>query len=518
MKKQFINIAYFTIFLFIWIWLLFYLNSKNLDNNKMNPISNYGLHNGIEISKILSKENYDKIWIDPNKYSTFSWFLNDFKSFSWVKIDPINENFSIAIEQGSWWTLYIPFRFLKNKENFDDKINKNLAILDIYSAYKNWKIYGWANSSYGTKIIFEDEVQHPESSDLKQIFWKSLNINKVISELETHELSKSKKELLSYLYDFTWDYKKANENRKKLCEESKDCKEIILKVSWKILDQNSKPVVWAKVELLNDDNFYTISWKDGIFNMDIKYSVFSHIRFKASINWYSDWFNTYSINDYFLDLKSKPIIANFTLNKANNIISINNSTISKYKKDKYYIIEDEHSKYMVPTDWLYYEDDTKYEKGNFDVYLYFFKKTDNANNLLNNDTFSPVVWYVWNLMKTFWMPYIQFVDKETKKELFVKSSNPMILQNHIYHMKELYENHDKIYTAITKEDMKYLVKISKEKWWYPIDYNFLTTNNFLKWPAWWALDRKTWVWWNIWMKVINEDWLVELPFYSIKDN
>jgi len=89
------------------------------------------------------------------------------------------------------------------------------------------------------------------------------------------------------------------------------------------------------------------------------------------------------------------------------------------------------------------------------------------------------------------MPYIQFVDKDTKKELFVKSSNPMILQNHIYHMKELYENHDKIYTALTKEDMKYLVKVSSEKGGYPIDFDFLTTNNFLRWPAWWALDRKT---------------------------
>jgi hypothetical protein len=45
-------------------------------------------------------------------------------------------------------------------------------------------------------------------------------------------------------------------------------------------------------------------------------------------------------------------------------------------------------------------------------------------------------------MKTFGMPYIQFVDVDSREELYIKSSNPMILQNQIYHMKELYENSD----------------------------------------------------------------------------
>jgi len=55
------------------------------------------------------------------------------------------------------------------------------------------------------------------------------------------------------------------------------------------------------------------------------------------------------------------------------------------------------------------------------------------------------------------MPYIQIFDNLNKEELFIKSSNPMILQNQVYHMKELYENHDKIYEALTKDDMKFLV-------------------------------------------------------------
>jgi hypothetical protein len=66
--------------------------------------------------------------------------------------------------------------------------------------------------------------------------------------------------------------------------------------------------------------------------------------------------------------------------------------------------------------------------------------------------------------------------------------------------------------------MKFLVETTKKLWGYPIDFDFLTENWLLRWPVWWALDRKTWTWWSIGSAVLNTDWLVELPFYSIKDN
>jgi len=60
------------------------------------------------------------------------------------------------------------------------------------------------------------------------------------------------------------------------------------------------------------------------------------------------------------------------------------------------------------------------------------------------------------------MPYIQFIDRESKQELFIKSSDPMILQNQVYHMQELYDNYDKIYSAVTQKDMEILYKYSQE--------------------------------------------------------
>jgi hypothetical protein len=66
--------------------------------------------------------------------------------------------------------------------------------------------------------------------------------------------------------------------------------------------------------------------------------------------------------------------------------------------------------------------------------------------------------------------------------------------------------------------MKFLVEKSNELWGFPINFEFLTGNNMLRWPAWWTLDRKKWIWHNIGSRVLDEWWLVELEFYSIKDN
>jgi hypothetical protein len=40
----------------------------------------------------------------------------------------------------------------------------------------------------------------------------------------------------------------------------------------------------------------------------------------------------------------------------------------------------------------------------------------------------------------------------------------------------------------------------------------------MRWPGWWSLDRETWIWHTTPHRVLNNDWLVELPFYMIKDN
>lgn len=518
------KISIFIIMFLIWLILFFSFNLFFKKNKIENLDLVLPMHNWKMISDILTIDNYNKIWINPDTYVDFKSFLTDFKSFSWVSVNPITEKFVIWINSGSWNIIFTPFDFKNTWYVFDNNTNKDLAILDIFKAYKNNLIYWWIDSEYWNKILFEEDLQHPKTNELRKIFDVNLNdkTNNVFNIIDwlnkSEEIWVSNNELLAYLYDFTWDYDKASEKRNEICKKyNVTCdKKINLEVSWTIYDIDWKTLSWVKVELLNNNNIFSVSDLNWKFTINFSHFPFSHLRFKSSLIWFSDWFSTVSLNKY--DFENDNININFKLQKADNSFVINNDNKLDFKKWKYYIIETEYSKYYVPIDALYYMNWEKYTKNNFNVYTYLFKKSSNMDSLLENDTFEPVYWYVWNIMKTFGMPYIQFVDVDSREELYIKSSNPMILQNQIYHMKELYENSDWIYQEVTDEDMKFLVQKSEELWWYPIDFDFLTKNNFLRWPAWWALDRKTWIWSNVWSRVLNVGGLMELPFYHIKDN
>lgn len=515
---------FYPIIIIVWFFLLFWIYKFSpKTEEKSNPIVFYNLfenkHNWKNIDEILTKQNYDKVWINPDKYTEITDFLKDLNSYSWMTIDTLKESFVINIKSSDWKDMFIPFDFTtNNNDNFKETQNKNLAILDIYSAYKSWWIYGWNNSLSSQKVIFDYEFNHPLTSELNKIFSSKINVFDYIKTLEnTQEIWIDNKEILAYLYDFTWNYSSWNILKNSNCNQENCKKEIIF--SWKVSDESKKPIKWTKIEILNNPEINTTT--DENWNFELKYKVypFSHIRLKASIDKYSDWFSNYSFNYFNSEINEFNVNIDFNLHKFWDEIIVDKNYNNK--NSKYYIIETKNSKYFVPIEWLFFENWEKYlpEKHNFKVYLYQFTKDSNMTNLLENDTFEPVYWYVWNIMKTFWMPYIQIIDQDTKKEIFTKSSTPMILQNQIYHMKELYENHDKIYTEITKKDMEYLVEYSNNSWNpYPIDFEFLTKNEFLRWPAWWVLDRKTWIWSNIWHRVINVDWLVELPFFHIKDN
>lgn len=522
MNKKALILFSFLLWILIYIFFSFFNPEKKEDSNNLIQYYKWfdNTHNWVKINLLLNENNYQKIWINPEKYNTFWDFLKDFQSFSWVKIDVINETFVIWLEKENWNILYIPFDYQKNKDLFKNEINKNLAILDIYKAYKNNKLYWWFNSKADTKIIFDYEMKHPKSDELSKIFNKEVNVFDYIKTLEeANKIWIENKELLWYLYDFIWKYENWNNIRKEVCKEINcNIKNVIF--SWYVRDENNNPLPWVKIQILNNPNFYTYTKDDWKYEIVYKTIPFSHIRLKSTLNWYSDWYNTHSLNEYFSNSEEINVVMNFNINKYNQLITINNNNKKENEKWKYYIINTEWSKYFIPKDWLFFENWEKYEYQNhdFDIFIYQFTKWSNMDNLLENDTFEPVYWYVWNIMKTFWMPYIQIIDRKTKKEVYTFSSNPMILQNQVYHMKELYENYDKLYWPISKEDMIFLVKYSEEKWWYPIDFDFLTTNNFLRWPARWCLDRKAWTWNNVWHRVLNINWLVELPFYHIKDN
>lgn len=464
--------------------------------------------------------DYSDVWIDPNSYDKIEDFLGDKEILPELKLDISKNDFVICRQDEQWNITYTPFYhdFIK-KWLFNIKEYKNEAIVDIYTSYKNDCLKWWYKSDSKTKIVFEEDISHNDTYLLNKIFTKETNIDDTIRELE-RILKKSieKKELISYLYDLRWDYDKANQNRTDTCLENKiTCdKKNKFRIYWKVLDDNNEPLSWVEISFLNNETDFSISNSEGEYSISLEYYPFSHLRFKAQKNWYSDWFKAISFNNSNGEWEKNENL-NFHLNKAHYVENKNkNETIVK-NWNKYFEFKTLQSFYLVPSNHLYYKDWDIWRGENIDVYMYEFKKSDNTSDLIQVDTFDDISGFVWNLMKTFWMPYIQFFDAKTNKELFVYKSNPMILQNNIYHMQELYDNYDGIYEAITKEDMEYLLMYSNEKGWYPIDFDFLTKNNFLRWPAWWALDRRKWIWESIPSKVLSVNWLIETEFYSIND-
>lgn len=71
MKKTYLYIVLLFLIIFLWIY-------KYSLKEESNPIQYYNefenKHNWKNISEILTKENYQKIWINPDKY-------NDIKDF-----------------------------------------------------------------------------------------------------------------------------------------------------------------------------------------------------------------------------------------------------------------------------------------------------------------------------------------------------------------------------------------------------------------------------------------------------
>jgi len=449
------------------------------------------------------------------KYDTFTGFLADMqKELTWINLDLLKDDFVVCLtwDSGSG-IIYIPI--------YQDEIKKwyyeTWTVMYNYMSYideaiSNKCIYGWYKSHAGSKVIFERDFRNELHTTLDDIFNRRANVYEVIKWIEkTKNKWKRYKELLAYLYDFVWDYKSWLDLKQEV-----EKKSATINMKWLILDENEKPIKWAKIYLLNENKYFDVSNENWEYSLNFKYYPFSHLRFKVTKKGYSDAYFTIPLDFSKKQDWEKRVTKNFHLVKSKNI----DKRLWGVKKPdavinwkKYYIFKTKQSTYYVPVDGLHYKNWKQFKKWKITVYLYEFNKWSKIDDLMNSDTFSPVYGYVGNLMKTFGMPYIQFFD-DKGKELFVYKSNPMILINQIYHMKELYENYDKIYTAITDEDMQYLYQVSK-KGGYPITYHWLIENNFLRWPTWWTLEREKWTWISLPHKVIDPKWLVQLEFWQI---
>jgi hypothetical protein len=254
------------------------------------------------------------------------------------------------------------------------------------------------------------------------------------------------------MYDYEGDYKKANIIRRSLTGSIEEAR---VTISGYVRNGKGISISGATVEVLNTGNTTAITDENGKYEFTLSYAPNSRVRLRATEKNHSDAFAALSLFDPLYDQKET---RNFTLQTPDYIVDID---LDKDVQDGRFQIETPQTTYTIPEGALVNTDRTPTSKRKFRAYLYEFNKQTNMDNYMYNDTFDPVFGYVGNIMKTFGMPYMQIFDLEGN-EVQIRKTHPAVLTNRIYHMKELYDNYDKIYTAVTDQDMQYLVDESKK--------------------------------------------------------
>jgi hypothetical protein len=486
-----------------WVGAYFYINYSP-SNDTIEKVAPIKLSKQVKISLDTEK-------IEAESYETVNEFLSvlDTNTGS-MNFDIGKEDFYImhTLSGGITELIRVGSGELKTEFMTLSGGQKNAVIEDIFSAYKKQNLYPeWIPwKKVGIRFLKEEELPK-----IMQIHNSILQFN------PKHSFLMMKKELedktnrtneenssLAYIYDYEGDYKKANSIRSSLTGSIEETK---VTVNGYVKDGKWMTISGATVELLNNPAIFGITNVDGKYEFTIAYAPNSRIRLRATEKSHSDGFAALSIFEAVYDQRETK---NFTLQTPDYVVDID---LDKDVKDGKFKVETPQTTYTIPEDALVNTDTTATNKRKFRAYLYEFTKSTNMDNYMYNDTFDPVFGYVGNIMKTFGMPYMQIFDLEGN-EVQIRKTHPAVLTNRIYHMKELYENYDKIYTAVTDQDMQYLVDESK-KWDFPITREWLIKNNFLRWPAWWMLNRTKWVWESVGHRVIDVKWVIETTYYTI---
>ncbi len=324
---------------------------------------------------------------------------------------------------------------------------------------------------------------------------------------------------LGYIYELEGKYGARDELNVKSCEEfGERCEDVLtVRVLGKVIDMDGMPVQSATVSVLSADNLTSITGKDGMYTINVPVRKMEKVRIKANKRNYSDGIaNAVVVTTGKKEYRMDDIVLASPLKivTLNNELKTITGEVNGYA-DGVFTIETPQSRYTIPGSAIVHKDGTAYT-GEMEVYLYEFTRDTAPESLLAVDTMDSVMGYAGDLMKSFGMPYIQFFTP-SGEELHVLKSNPMELRYRIYHMEDLYNNTDGIYTALTDEDMENLVFASLGGN-YPIDREYLIRNNLLQFPAFWVFDRTVGVWENVGINVITADGLIESIFYTINDS
>ena len=186
---------------------------------------------------------------------------------------------------------------------------------------------------------------------------------------------------------------------------------------------------------------------------------------------------------------------------------------SEARLDGSFVLRAESSAYEIPPEAIVRENGMPY-KGVVDVYIYEFTRDTVPQNLITLDTFDRVMGYAGNLMKSYGMPYIQFFTL-SGEELDVQKSKPMILTYRVPGMQDMRDNIDDLPSGpLTDAGIQTLVAASAGDSGFPITSEFLVRNGLLSYPPFWVLDRKSGVWDNTGIRVLDVEGTIQALLYD----
>jgi hypothetical protein len=334
------------------------------------------------------------------------------------------------------------------------------------------------------------------------------------------ELSSADLSSLAYLYELEGDYAARDAVYEDIAEICDTCREqLTVIIRGTVVDLEGEPVQGATIDVLGIDEATIRTDVTGSYTTIVPTFVPGKLRVSALKRNFSD--GVVSVNTVSKDktvYEADPIVIGgvvsiVTIDTQENTVSGSDNEV---RADGTFVVRTGQSVYEIPNNAIVHENGTLYQ-GEADVYLYEFSQGNIPDGLIQADTFDDVRGFAGDLMKTFGMPFIQFFSP-SGEELHVLSNNPMVLTYKIANMKELYEDTLAIYGPLTDADMQFLVDTSSDNTEsYPIDRQFLISNQLLKFPAFWVFDRRAGVWNSIGISVLDMIGTIKSEFYTIKN-
>jgi len=512
MKNKYIYILILIISLLIVsvYYMISYLNN-NFDKkynvlikNKVLSVKNT---NDFNIKEKLI--NLNIVNINPDIYDSLDEFLNYFNSWSWVilNVDLLKEDFYINKYTDDW---FIITRFDKELISYiDDLGNKNIknqAIIDIYNSYKTDKYILWEPNDGRTGVRLLEQHELPSNMQFHNnilLPYKGESSIEATNRLENKEnKTNDDKQQLSYLYDFSWDYKKSLE-----LKESLGVEKITYKIKWRVYSLWNT-LSWAKIELLNYDDISILTNEKWEYELEFETYPLTRLRLRATYNDLSDWYNwVYVVFDYdnqlFDDVDFSLHIYNTKeLVKSEDLVWLNKKIVKSTIWNSF-----EFKK------WVLIDSNWKIHSWDFNVEIFEFNRnTPWMESFLTLDNFDELYWYTWNMMITNGMTYLLIRDL-VWNELFISKQNPIITRQKV-DIDYLLNNKQNWTNVFTESQLKLILDKSKEDW-YLVDNKFLSDRNITWFSPWWVLNRTRWVWENNGIKLLNKSWLKESLYYNV---